>query len=177
MKAITGRRLLWALFLPLLGIGALALSGTVPEELRLLPAGLSLLAWAAFQASLRRNGTPLVERFASRHYSPMPDRVRRYCRRVTWAWAALLFGNAAVSIILARWGSLEAWMLYTGLISYLLLGAMALGERFSDSLAAPPLLTWLGRCWRVLLSVVPILWRQLRPTSVFALRGSASMVG
>ena len=118
------------LVLPVLAGVAFAIWDTVPETLRLVPSGLSLLAWAAFQFSLRRGATPLVERFAARQHSPMPDLVRHYCRRVTWAWAILLLANTIIAALLAFWGSLQAWAIYTGVISYLLMGALALGERW-----------------------------------------------
>jgi uncharacterized membrane protein len=49
-------------------------------------------------------------------------------RKVTMVWLYFFVVNAGISAGTAIWGSLEAWTLYNGLISYLLIGSIFTGE-------------------------------------------------
>jgi uncharacterized membrane protein len=73
--------------------------------------------------------TPLIERFARAHQPPelMPELVG-YCRSVTRVWAAFLAVNAVAALGFALFAPLAAWALFTGLIGYLLMGALFAGE-------------------------------------------------
>ena len=82
----------------------------------------SFAAWV-FGRSL--SGVPLVERFArAEHPAEIVDELAGYCRSVTQVWCGFLLMNAAVSLALALFGSLATWALYTGFVSYLLMGAL-----------------------------------------------------
>lgn len=56
-----------------------------------------------------------------------PD-VARYCRRVTWLWCGFFVVNGAVAFGLALFGTIEAWALYTGVVSYVLVGTLFAAE-------------------------------------------------
>ncbi|HEY1360768.1 MAG TPA: hypothetical protein VGF60_00910 [Xanthobacteraceae bacterium] len=88
-----------------------------------LSAGLALL----FGLSLRQPRS-LVERFAELSGDVLSPAGRRYCRRVTLVWSIWLALNTAVSAGLALAGSLAAWTLWTGLIAYVVTGAIFGGE-------------------------------------------------
>jgi uncharacterized membrane protein len=47
-----------------------------------------------------------------------------YCRRVTAAWCIFFVVNGMISLATALWGSNEVWMLYNGVISYILIGTV-----------------------------------------------------
>jgi uncharacterized membrane protein len=71
---------------------------------------------------------PLVERFARAEHPELMGELAGYCRTVTQVWFAFLVANAGVALALALFGPLAAWALYTGLVSYLLMGLLFAGE-------------------------------------------------
>jgi uncharacterized membrane protein len=91
------------------------------------PVLMSLGMAAAFGWSLRHPPS-LIELFA-RLAEPDPDAAARaYMRRVTLAWCAVLLLNAGLSALSVLHGDLALWTLYNGLVSYLLMGLMFVGE-------------------------------------------------
>lgn len=70
----------------------------------------------------------VVERIAVLSEPHLTAKGRLYCRRVTGIWTAWLVLNAALAAALAVWGSVEIWALWTGLLSYLVMGGLFLGE-------------------------------------------------
>jgi uncharacterized membrane protein len=107
-------------------IGLAILTGE-RRVLLLLPMLVSLLLLATFGWSLR-SGPPLVERFARLVDPDLPDFCVPYCRKVTITWCAFLAANALCVALLALAGPFEWWALYTGLVFYLLMGALFAGE-------------------------------------------------
>jgi uncharacterized membrane protein len=94
--------------------------------LQLYPVLVSISLLAVFAFSLKSPPT-VPERFARLRHGELPPRAVAYCRRVTLLWCSFFVMNAAVAlctIFLSR----EAWMLYNGLISYLLIGLLMAGE-------------------------------------------------
>jgi uncharacterized membrane protein len=81
---------------------------------------------ASFALSLR--GQPLVETFARLQVDRLAPAEVRYCRRVTWAWCGFFVANGGISLALALAQDRVAWALYTGGLSYLLMGAFFTGE-------------------------------------------------
>lgn len=107
-----------------------------------LPVLVNLGLLANFAASLR-GPVSLVERFARLQEPELPPGGPAYCRKVTVAWCGFFVANAAVCAALAVWAPVRWWMLYTGLIGYLLIGLMftveyivrkATFRRFGDAL-------------------------------------------
>ena len=80
-----------------------------------------------FGASLRRPPS-LVERMAELGGETLSPAIRLYCRRVTMVWALWLAINTLIAAALAIFGSLEAWALWTGLLSYLVMGLIFAAE-------------------------------------------------
>jgi len=87
-----------------------------------------------FAASLLRPPS-LIERLARLRQPDLPPEGAAYCRRVTLVWCAFFVGNGSIAAWTALAASREAWVLYNGLIAYLLMGALFAGE-------------WLYRRWR-----------------------------
>ena len=110
-----------------------------PWAAQAYPVVMSLAAAAAFAASLLR-GPSLVTRMAmgqaARTGVPLDARGQRYTWWVSALWAGVLTANAAVAAWLGACGSLAAWTLWTGLLSYLLMGGVFAGE-------------WLVRRWLI----------------------------
>jgi uncharacterized membrane protein len=80
-----------------------------------------------FGASLRRPPS-LVEKMAELGGETLSAAIRLYCRRVTLVWALWLTINTFIAAALAIFGSLEAWALWTGLLSYLVIGLIFAAE-------------------------------------------------
>jgi uncharacterized membrane protein len=95
--------------------------------IRAYPVLLSLAAASVFGASLLSPPT-VVERLARLSEPDLPPDGVAYARTVTQVWTVFLLGNAAVAAALGLWGSLAQWTLWTGLISYLLMGSLFVGE-------------------------------------------------
>ncbi len=95
--------------------------------IRFYPVVLNAIACTIFFASLF-TARPLVERFARFTDPDLPTAAIRYTRRVTWVWALFLAANTLVALFTAIWASDMVWALYNGLISYLLMGLLFIGE-------------------------------------------------
>jgi uncharacterized membrane protein len=94
--------------------------------LQLYPVLVSVSFLAVFAFSLKSPPT-IPERLARLRHRELPARAIAYCRKVTMLWCCFFVANAAVAlctIFLSR----EAWVLYNGLISYLLIGLLMTGE-------------------------------------------------
>ncbi|HVJ42889.1 MAG TPA: hypothetical protein VM639_15400 [Dongiaceae bacterium] len=91
------------------------------------PALMSLTAAFAFAWSLRHPPS-LIERFARLRQPELPLEGVAYCRKVTVIWAIWLSLNAVVATVLALWGGLALWALWTGFISYLVTGLLVVSE-------------------------------------------------
>lgn len=92
---------------------------------RLYPAVVVALALGLFAVSLFR--TPLVERIARARGVTLDARGVAYCRKVTIAWVVFLSAHLAVTVATV-FASREVWAVYNGFLSYLLIGAMFVGE-------------------------------------------------
>ncbi|HEV2676102.1 MAG TPA: hypothetical protein VGV37_16380 [Aliidongia sp.] len=116
------------LALTLAATGLAALLFLAPRMAALAyPIAISLATAAIFGLSLLRPPS-VVERIVRIREPDLPPEGVAYARKVTMVWTVFLMANAAVSAASAVWGSLEAWTLWNGLISYLLMGALFLGE-------------------------------------------------
>ncbi len=106
---------------------ALALATGNSTLLLFMPVIVSLYLLWTFSASLR-DGMPMVERFARIAEDDLPDFTIPYCRKVTIVWCVFFAANALCVLMLALAAPLEFWALYSGFISYLLIGAILSGE-------------------------------------------------
>jgi uncharacterized membrane protein len=120
------RALRWPL---LAAAGLIAALALVDEAVaaKAYPVALSLVLALAFGLSLRQPKS-LVERFAEISGDAQGPAARLYCRRVTLLWTVWLAINALICAVLALAGSLEAWTLWTGLLSYLAIGLIFSAE-------------------------------------------------
>jgi uncharacterized membrane protein len=90
-----------------------------------------VLVCAAFLFSFGRtlwSPPPFVERFARLQNPNLGPVEVAYCRRVTQVWCLFFIVNGSIALALALKGSLKAWALYCGCISYLLIGALFAAE-------------------------------------------------
>ena len=92
---------------------------------RLYPVLMVAVALVVFAISLWR--TPLVEVFARRMGETLDARGVVYCRRVTVVWTAFLSIHLVVTFFTV-FASHETWALYNGVLAYLMMGALFVGE-------------------------------------------------
>ena len=79
-----------------------------------------------FLSSLKT--TPLIEKFARLDFPKLPTEIKIYTRQLTVIWSAFFAANILGCLWLALAGDNALWALYNGLIVYLLIGALILGE-------------------------------------------------
>ncbi len=113
----------------LLVAAALAFTVAANDEhaLLLVPVVVNLALLVAFARTLV-TGPPLVETFARMQVPDLPPDEVRYCRSVTGIWCVFFLTNGAVCARLAWVGPTWLWTLYTGLVSYLLIGLLFAAE-------------------------------------------------
>jgi uncharacterized membrane protein len=70
----------------------------------------------------------VIERIARMMDPDLPPEGVRYTRRVTWVWVGFFCFNGLLSAALTLWAPLHWWTLYNGLIAYLLMGVLFVGE-------------------------------------------------
>lgn len=124
VRAWASRDAMWAVAgvgAAVLGVTSLAGGGWL--ALKLYPVWVSAVLLAVFAVSLWKPPTA-VERIARLQDPQLPPEAVRYTRRVTQVWCVFFLANGAVALGTAVWGSAEAWLLYNGLVSYLLVGLL-----------------------------------------------------
>jgi hypothetical protein len=93
-----------------------------------LPVVTNLALLAHFAVSLRT--IPVAERFARARDDELSSARVAYCRAVTIIWCFFFVVNGGITAVLALFAPLGWWALYTGALSYIALGSLALGEYF-----------------------------------------------
>ncbi|HRE16021.1 MAG TPA: hypothetical protein PLW86_03005 [Rhodocyclaceae bacterium] len=94
--------------------------------LRLYPCVLSLGMFLMFARTLIRPPS-MIERFARLTEPDLSTAGVHYTRRVTQVWCVFLAGNGLIALASA-FASRELWVLWNGLLSYLLMGTLFAGE-------------------------------------------------
>jgi uncharacterized membrane protein len=108
---------------------AVAILASDSEALvRLYPAGVNLVLLGAFGLSLLQPPT-VIERIARAQDPELDAAGVRYTRNLTAIWCVFFILNGSAALYTALAGSREAWALYNGLVSYVIVGALLLGER------------------------------------------------
>lgn len=110
-----------ALIALLLVLGAVWQNALLP--LMLYPVLVSLAFLIAFAYSLQTEQS-MVERFARMTEPDLPPAAIVYTRKVTQVWCVFFVINGSIALATALWASQAVWSLYTGCISYLLMGLL-----------------------------------------------------
>jgi len=95
--------------------------------LKLYPVALNILLFFIFAASLRYPPT-IIERFARIQQPQLPQSGISYTRKVTQVWCVFFIVNGVIAFYTAMYASMEQWTLYNGLISYIAMGCLMIGE-------------------------------------------------
>jgi uncharacterized membrane protein len=122
LRAWSARDVVWAAA----GAGALLLGAAAALDgswvpLKLYPMMVSAVLLAVFGFSLWRPPS-IVERIARLREPHLPPEGVAYTRKVTLAWCGFFIANGAASAATALWASERVWVLYNGLLAYLLIG-------------------------------------------------------
>jgi len=120
------QRLAWRSALPL-PLCAAALYLDDRRYMLAVPVLINAVLFSTFFGSLWSE-RPLVERFARMRVRDLSGAEVVYCRSVTRLWSGFFVLNGATAGGLAAAGALHAWTLYTGLISYILVGIVGASE-------------------------------------------------
>ena len=70
----------------------------------------------------------MIERFARLQEPEFSDTAIAYTRKVTMVWCGFFVLNGSASLYTALFTDMATWTLYNGLIAYLLLGLLFIGE-------------------------------------------------
>ena len=99
----------------------------LPQSMYWYPVWVSLLMLALFGGSLFAKQS-LIERLARLQTPDLPPEGVRYTRRITQIWCVffVLNGSMAAALVLMR--QYDWWALYTGIVSYVLMGLLLGGE-------------------------------------------------
>lgn len=110
------------------GAGLIILAARSPAVgLKAYPVLISLALAAMFGYSLLRPPT-IIEQIVRVRRPAMPPAIIAYLRNVTIVWLAFFLINASISTATALIGNMKLWALYNGFISYLMIGALMVGE-------------------------------------------------
>ena len=118
-------RSLSLLSIPLTVVGFVVLAALVDDRrfILALPVLVNAVLLAQFLASLF-GPKSLVEGVARLVQPELSAAEVRYCRSVTWLWVVFFAINGSIAAFLAVRGPMSLWAAYTGVISYVLIGAI-----------------------------------------------------
>jgi uncharacterized membrane protein len=88
------------------------------------PALVNLVLLVQFGITLREGSQSMVERFARLQVDYLSPRELAYCRIVTASWCGFFVLNGGACAAFGAFATREWWALYTGLLSYLILGLL-----------------------------------------------------
>jgi uncharacterized membrane protein len=125
IKAVKG---LWVIILVAgLSVAAFSFFSNSDLGLKLYPVIISAGFLVVFAYSLSQPPT-IIERLARLQEPDLPSAGVAYTRKVTQVWCVFFVFNILVALYTVIFSSTEVWTLYNGLISYLLMGTLFLGE-------------------------------------------------
>jgi uncharacterized membrane protein len=104
-------------------LAALAIWYNALLPLKLYPAMVSAAFLGIFAYSLLAPPT-VIERMARGRGPELPPFVIVYTRRVTQVWCLFFLLNGSIALSTALWAPAAVWSLYTGVISYVLMGLL-----------------------------------------------------
>lgn len=99
----------------------------LPDSMYWYPVAVNLLMLAVFGGSLFARQT-VIERLARLQHPNLPPEGVRHTRRVTQIWCGFFVLNGATAAALAWLQRYDWWAVYTGIVSYILMGALFAGE-------------------------------------------------
>lgn len=99
----------------------------LPDSMYWYPVMVSLLMFMMFFGSLWTKQS-MIERLARLQDPDLPPEGVRYTRRVTQIWCVFFVVNILIATILILLEKYDWWAIYTGIIAYILMGLLFVGE-------------------------------------------------
>jgi uncharacterized membrane protein len=110
-----------------LALAAVAIWHNALLPLKLYPVAVSAVFLGIFGYSLLAPPS-VIERIARGRGPALPPFVVAYTRRVTQVWCGFFMLNGGIAFATALWAPAAVWSLYTGVISYALMGLLFAAE-------------------------------------------------
>lgn len=129
LRAFAAREAVW--WAAAAGASALVLASLLSNHglpLKLYPVVVNAALLAVFAASLWRPPT-VIERLARLQHPDLPPSGVAYTARVTRVWCGFFILNGGIALWTALAATDAVWALYNGVVAYVLIGALVLGER------------------------------------------------
>lgn len=96
---------------------------------KVLPVLIQLMLMYFFgRTLLKGKGPSFIESFVRLEFPEFPPGISEYCRQLTIMWTSFFAMNAVICVLLAIWGADLWWTLYNGVIIYLMIGLLTIGE-------------------------------------------------
>ena len=96
---------------------------------KVLPVLIQLLLMYFFgRTLLKGKGPSFIESFVRLEFPEFPPGISEYCRQLTILWTGFFAFNAIMCVVLAIWGTDFWWTLYNGVLIYLMIGVLVIGE-------------------------------------------------
>ena len=95
---------------------------------KIVPLLIYFTLFIVFWSSLKT--TPLITQFARLDFPELPPGIAQYCRSLTIIWAAFFAANILFCGWLAVSSNDKLWALYNGILVYILLAVLVIGEYF-----------------------------------------------
>ncbi|AIY41889.1 hypothetical protein LT85_2731 [Collimonas arenae] len=108
-------------------LAGLAIWNNALLPLKLYPVLVNLGMLTVFAYSLYAP-LSIIERMARLTDPALPAYGIVYTRRVTQVWCVFFIINGGLALVTALWASAAVWSLYNGLIAYVLMGFLFVGE-------------------------------------------------
>lgn len=127
-RAIISRDMVWlGAAVGTLLLAIVSILGNQSLPLKLYPVLVSGVMLAVFGLSLRHPPSA-IERIARIQDPQLPPEAIAYTRKVTEVWCVFFIANGGIALATALWASDRVWALYNGLIAYMLMGVLFVGE-------------------------------------------------
>jgi len=96
---------------------------------KILPVLIQLMLMYFFGRTLQKGkGPSFIESFVRLEYPEFPPYVSAYCTKLTILWTSFFAMNAVICVLLAIWGTNYWWTLFNGVVIYLMIGVLMIGE-------------------------------------------------
>ncbi len=130
MQSFASRNIKVKIYKGLLSIGLLL--GTFYLQtitVKILPVLFQLMLMFFFgRTLLKGRGPSFIESFVRLEFPDFPPGVSEYCRQLTFMWTGFFAFNALMCVALALWSNDYWWALYNGLVIYLIIAVLMVGE-------------------------------------------------
>jgi len=123
LRAALRKDKIWLIVAGVMLLATLGQIDTQVDALKLYPVLINFLLFIVFTSSLVYPPS-LIERFARRSEPDLPDEAVLYTRRVTQVWSVFFALNGLMVLGLDVFASDAVWAIYTGVVSYCLMGAL-----------------------------------------------------